>query len=664
VSGLVARFHRDSRPIDTELVWAMLNAAPYRGPDGMSIRTWEQVALGFAKMAITPEEADEQQPLLSPRSGCAIIADVRLDNRDELLAQLPEQPAADISDADLILRAYETWGVDCAAKLLGDFAWAIWDPREMRMVCARDTSGQRALFYYLDHATFTAASEIHQILQDPALPVEPNEDRILTMLTPQNMVQNEKQVHETFYKDIYLIPAGHVLVVTPNDYRMWRYWELEPIEIRYRDDREYVDHFRDLFFEVVRARLRSTHPMGALLSGGLDSSSVVCTAQEIFREEGTGGDRLMSMSHVFDGLDCDERPLIETIRDKYDMDTRFIEFDGSGGRLHLEPHCFLESPMMGFQFESNPMLEPAIAKGARVVLTGEVADACVMGSWIVFDSLLKQRRLRELHRLAREYHQTIGTSWPVIALYTLGPLLPLQVQKQATLMYTRPWLKRHQHDFGPKWMPEPLRAELTRRVFDLALEENRSRRFANETRHREYNLLYPPEVSRSQAPWPIETWRPFADRRLHQFLLGIPPEQKFATQVTGEAYGRSKWLLRRAMIGVLPEDIRQRTTKTVFSQSRTPEIERNWSNYEAVFGPTGQSEIAQRGYITPDRFWNRLQQARANPAMSDMTYVMQMMGLETWLRSFRLPRNQITTIPFPQSAASSPTGTMQVAGVV
>ena len=108
MSGLVALLHRDGRPVEPGVVWEMLRAVPYRGPDGMWLRVWDDVALGFAKLAITPEEIDEEQPLVSPRTGCAVTADVRLDNRPDLLAQLPDRLPPITSDAELILRAYET----------------------------------------------------------------------------------------------------------------------------------------------------------------------------------------------------------------------------------------------------------------------------------------------------------------------------------------------------------------------------------------------------------------------------------------------------------------------------------------------------------------------------------------------------------------------------
>src|SRR5690242_18251925 len=103
MSGLAALFHRDGRPVDRTAIGAMLAAVPYRGPDGSFVRVWDNVGLGHAKLAITPEEQNEQQPLVSQRTGCAIIADARIDNRDELLKALPDNPPSTASDADLIL---------------------------------------------------------------------------------------------------------------------------------------------------------------------------------------------------------------------------------------------------------------------------------------------------------------------------------------------------------------------------------------------------------------------------------------------------------------------------------------------------------------------------------------------------------------------------------
>lgn len=645
MSGLAVRYHRDGRPVESSLLWSMLGAIPYRALDGMWVHHWDRLALGYAKLTITPEEVDEIQPLVSARTGCAVIADVRLDNRRHLQQHL-DVPEG-LSDAELILRAYEHWGPDCATQLLGDFAFVVWDPRHQHLVCARDSSGQRSLYYRLDSTTFAAASEIHQIFQDDTVPIEPNDDHILFSLLPDNVFRNEKQYSSTYYRDVYAVPAGHVLIVDPENHRLWRYWELVPQdEIRYRHDHEYAEHFRDLLFTVVEDRLRSLYPIGALLSGGLDSGSVVCTAQELLQRRGVDSSRMVAFSSVFDGLDCDERAYIESIRSKYDLDVRYIPATSLNNRLQLVPQRFQASPNMSLNDDRNTLLGTAQASGARVLLTGDVADSCVQGTWLVFDSLLRQRRLRDLRNHASSYRQALDVSPRMVALHTLAPLLPLPLQRQLMIISTKRWLARNEGLLLPDWMPESLRASLEQRTAEVVLDTERSRRFANQTRHAESRLLDPPEVAGHPAPWSLQAWRPFADRRLHEFLLAIPPEQKFNVAAdSGGPYARSKWILRRAMEGILPDMIRLRTDKTQFSQAHANSIDANWPIYEAAFHPSGKSEIAERGYVMADTFWERLLEARTALTGADSVYVTRMVGLETWLRTFELPRSQLTAIP-------------------
>src|SRR5688500_2092980 len=260
MSALAVVLHRDGRQADgatAALADAMLAAVPYRGPDGTGVHVSGPVALGHAAFSVTPEDVLERrsggQPLIEPRSGCVIVADARLDNRDALRDALrPLGPALPlpglVGDAALILCAYQMWGEDAFTRLLGDFAVAIWDPRRQRLVCARDTSGQRALFYRADGGTFAAASEIHQLFQDRSVPVEANEERIRDSLVPVNVFRNEQDQAATYYRDVWALPAGHVLTVGGDALRTRRYWELPvPRELRYRRSEQYAEHFRSLF---------------------------------------------------------------------------------------------------------------------------------------------------------------------------------------------------------------------------------------------------------------------------------------------------------------------------------------------------------------------------------------------------------------------------------
>jgi len=624
----------------------MLEAAPYRGMDGMSIHLDGSIGLGYAKSAITPEETHERQPIISPRTGIAVIADVRLDNRAELVATLPGTPAT-ASDAELILRAYERWGSNCFERLLGDFAIAIWDARTRQIICSRDTSGQRSLFYRLDERTFVAGSEIHQILVDPTVLLAPDEAKLRDYLTPWYAFQNEKQTERTFFSGISSVLPGNVLTVGYNTRDNRTFWTLDVRDIRYQSADDYAEHYLNLFTTVVRDRLRSMHPMGVLLSGGLDSSSIVATAQQIYRRGDVPYRGFSTFSSVFNDPTCDERDLIRDLQEQYGFDAHYVETSSFSGRLQIEPDGFLESPNLGVRDASNAIMRAASDAGVRVVLTGDTADACVGGTRHVFDSLIRQGQVRAVWEHLQPYRRVTGESnAKTLFLYGIAPLLPRAFQRQIMTAYRRHGFRRTRGRLIPTWMPEALRRELEQHHLHLLLKDERTRKYANPTRAFEYRLLYPPEVARQIVPWAIQTWRPFADRRLHEFLLGIPPEQKFWPHPESDnTYAGQKRIVRQAMQGMLPESIRSRTLKTNFRGVWENEVEHQWPEYAAVFGPDAMSLIARRGFVQADGFWQRLQELRAGRYGMDFLYVMKLVSLETWLRTFELPRPRAVSVP-------------------
>jgi asparagine synthase (glutamine-hydrolysing) len=233
-----------------------------------------------------------------------------------------------------------------------------------------------------------------------------------------------------------------------------------------------------------------------------------------------------------------------------------------------------------------------------------------------------------------------------VGMYCLLPLLPIGLQQHVLQALTRRKFARARGTFLPEWMPEALQADLEQRHLELTLAAERGRRFANPSREREYRLLYPPEVGRPASGRPLQVWRPFADRRLHEFLLAIPPEQKFEPHpASDEWYAGSKLVVRRAMRGILPEAVRTRTVKTHFASLFEHEFQRRWPDFEGAFGPSGDSELAARGYIEPGLFWERLQQLREGDRGGDFMYLLRLMGVETWLRTLRQPRVQLVRVP-------------------
>ena len=209
--------------------------------------------------------------------GTAITADARIDNREALLAAL-DRPGADaalLPDSTIILAAYARWGPACVEKFLGDFSFAIWDPRERTLFCARDHFGVRPFIYCQTDHFLAFSSEIGGLLALADVPRRIDEFQVLEYLSAYY-----EDTSSTFYRDIRKLPPAHGIVVKNGALSKRRYWTLaHPPDRRPKSDAENIETFRDIFIEAVRCRVRSSGAVGAALSGGLDSSSVALAAR-------------------------------------------------------------------------------------------------------------------------------------------------------------------------------------------------------------------------------------------------------------------------------------------------------------------------------------------------------------------------------------------------
>ncbi|HEY1291506.1 MAG TPA: asparagine synthase-related protein, partial [Chloroflexota bacterium] len=292
----------------------------------------------------------------------------------------------------------------------------------------------------------------------------------------------------------------------------------------------------------------------------------------------------------------------------------------------------------------DALLSASAQVGVRVLLTGEVADSAVRGSPLVFDSLVRRGRMLEAARRLRRY---LGESdervRTVLALYLVAPLLPLSLQRVLMGASAERYVRKNAWRLLPDWISESLDGELRGRHREVLLHREQRRRFSNPTLHWEHQALYPAEQAPLPGGWPVEFRRPFADPRLHAFLLAIPPEEKFKPHPTvAGSYAGGKHLLREAMREILPEPIRSKTAITAFNFAVSQEIDRHWPRYVQAFGPHAHPRVAERGYVDHGRFWKRLQSFREGGTAAkraDARLVMYVIGLEQWLHGLELPRS-------------------------
>jgi asparagine synthase (glutamine-hydrolysing) len=563
MSAITGFWHLDGRPAGSAELQRMLHRLSHRGP-GEGAWCGGAVALGHRLLHTTPESLRETLPLVERGGGLALTADARIDNRQELMDALPgsARPARDAPDSALILAAYRTWGVHCVAHLVGDFAFALWDDAKGHLFCARDHFGVKPFYYHHQPGRlFAFATEIKGMLALPQVPRRLDETRVADYL---QWSLDDQEI--TFYEDIVRLPPAHTLVVTRERLTLQRYWSLDPErEVRLGSNRAYAEAFREVFTQAVGSRLRSAFPVGSSLSGGLDSSSIVCTARELMRKH--AGGRLHTFSLVFNDLpQCDESPFIGAVLDGGGLVPHRIRGDRLSPLEELDRYLTCED---GASWVFNMCLHWAMHRsaaehGVRVFLDGLGGDEVVCHGIGRLPELVRSGRLPELAvsviRLGRHYGQSPAG---ILKRRAIRPLLPP--------VALRLWAASRGR-LPPASGPPPVRP-LVARAF--------AERIGLEARLRRLDRSHPatPGTLRGShcaaltaginsagfesidpvaAAFSVEPRYPFYDRRLVEFCLALPGEQKLR-------WGWTRFVLRQAMAGTLPETVRRRGGKTNLS---------------------------------------------------------------------------------------------------
>lgn len=222
MSGIAGIIRFDGAPVEPGLIEKMTVAMPYRGPDGINHWVKGQVALGQCMLRTTPESLEEHQPLTNEDESLVLVMDGRVDNWEELRRELLGRGAVlrTRADAELVLRAYESWGRDCLPHIDGDFALVIWDARRQEAFCARDRMGNKPFNYHWDGKTLVFASELHAILDLPWVKHEPNEGMLAEFLAAEWYSRDE-----TLWRGISRLVAAHRMVVARAGPQLEQYWE-------------------------------------------------------------------------------------------------------------------------------------------------------------------------------------------------------------------------------------------------------------------------------------------------------------------------------------------------------------------------------------------------------------------------------------------------------
>lgn len=565
MSAIIGFLGLDGRPARAEDLERMAEMLAHRGPDERAIWCEGPAGLGHCMLRITPESLHEHLPF--GRDGLIITADARIDNRDELIAALGLNTDS-LTDAQLILAAYRKWGEECPARLIGDFAFAIWNEKSREFFCARDTAGVKSLYYYHGSCLFAFATEIKALFEIKEIPRELHEERIADYLIS---IFDDRS--STFYRDISRLPPSHCMTVDASGLRMRRYWAFDPeYELVFKSDGEYEEAFRELFVESVRCRLRSAFPVGSTLSGGLDSSSIACVARDCLRENAQGS--LHTFSAVFPSLPeadlrrIDERSYMDDVLAEGGFIAHEVRADELSPLGDLESILWhQDDPLVPFNLYMHlGIFRSARAHGVRVILDGFDGDTTVSHGYERLTELTQRFHWFTLLREARALSQRFGARylplWKVLWNYALSPLLPGVPGE---------FWKRLRRRRSAPWSGDFVIAESFARRVKLAervrrLQDSKTGSFAGVRQAHLQGLEYPiipyalELADKAAGACALEPRYPFFDRRLMEFCLAVPSDQRLRG-------GWPRSLQRRAMHGILPPKVQWRKSKADLSSN-------------------------------------------------------------------------------------------------
>lgn len=556
MSGICGVLREGGQLADAGEIAGVLAAMAARGPDRSGAIADGPAALGHALLATTPEAVHEPMPLRHDQSGCIITADVRLDNRDELIAMLGlDARARAIGDGELVLHAYLRWDTECAAHLLGDFAFAIWDPRCQRLLCVRDHVGMRQLIYaHLSGQLFAFATDVEALLRHPDVPVRINEARIADFLEDMEAID----LTSTFFGDLYRLPPAHALVIEEGRLRCWRYWQLTPGPvIRRSNDAAYEEAFLEVFTEAVRARLRAPGPVGAMLSGGIDSGSVTVVAARLLAE--AGAPPLATFSAIDPDPDCPES---RGIRDSLGIGhiAPHVIALGDDESLHAEVVRLTEDSIEPFDAHMvmiRALYLAAQRNGIRVMLDGVAGDTSLPAGDMIAHHLARGR-VREAWREARAQERFWNGAINADRAFRGAlkrVLVPGSLRK----------LRRERYERAQSYLAEaesPVNPALAARIDMPARRRAHYRHIRIDhdcsPANQALRMLHPNIIvareryDRVASVHGIEPRDPFLDIRVLAFCLSLPAEQ-----LHGD--GWPKLILRRVMRGALSDSVLWKT---------------------------------------------------------------------------------------------------------
>jgi len=563
-----------------EDVLKMNKILSHRGPDDEGTYFDEFIGLGHRRLSIIDLSKTGHQPMSCGPERYWIIFNGEVYNYLEIREDLIKYGFNFHSntDTEVVLKSYIKWGKDCLKKFNGMWAFAIWDNVKKELFCARDRFGVKPFYYYHEDGYFVFASEIKAILEAEGVPREPNYERILQYLGNYPLLENKS----TFFKDIFQLPASHYALIKKDEMKIERYWDIEKKSVEGVDAKE---RFLELFKDSISLRLRSDVPVGTCLSGGLDSSSIVCILNKMLIPV-----QQKTFSSCFEDKKFDEREYIEEVIKSTNLNP-FYTFPDIN---HIYPQIEKIVWHQDEPFDSTSIfaqwsvMELAKKNDVIVLLDGQGSDEALAGyipyKWyLLLDSF--------------------GSMNPIYLIKnSFGLFKSLKSYKEYTNLSYYKILKRlFASKFISKEKVKSIRSYYLKKEFIDKYKDNLkldyTPKFNSKLENKLYNDVYYSSLprllqyeDRDSMAFSLESRVPFLDYRFVEFIFSLSVSNKIKN-------GWTKYILRKAMKDILPEKIRCREDKMGFVTPQDIWLATIEGNIRSTFN---SKEFLLRPYIDPN----------------------------------------------------------------
>ncbi len=611
------------RPVPAARLERISASIRHRGPDDQGFFSDTNIALAFNRLSIIDLTRAGHQPMSSVEGDLHLVFNGEIFNYIELRTRLQAKGHIFVSESDteVILHAYREYGVECLSHFNGMWAFALYDAKKKRIFCSRDRFGIKPFYYNVDGQTLTFASEIKALLK-AGVKAEPDNRQVFQYLALGQLDIDEK----TMFGNVLQLPPAHYLVYENEQVKVSKFWGLEDqkntADLSMRPE-AILEHFRELFFSAVDIRLRSDVPIGALLSGGLDSSAIVSVIDLLAREKKIPLN-IKTFTASYSEKSIDESHYAAEVVKKTGIQNVLV-YPNAEGELWQDIEKVIyhqdEPPLTMTAFAHWYLMEEIHKQNIKVIISGQGADEMMAGyveqfSGFFLADLLAQGALGKFFHETSRLHDNSLLSYRLILAQLVKAFLSRRIanifksllREKAIQHLEYGFVKNHWRSFSP-----------------LTGMKQYSR--LNQQLHRSFTVESLPRIlhyeDRNSMAFSIEQRVPFLDYRLVEFLFGLSNRQKMED-------GIAKVILRRALKGVMPDAIVNRYSKLGFTVPQKRWIQEMDGYVNDLFSSTA---FKQRGYWNPEKIKKLYRDNREKGSRMD-TFLWRVIACETWHTRF------------------------------